>query len=650
MYRSAFLDRIRTAPFPEKREKEDRIAGVFTMPVWGCAGGILYSRLSSHHRTAEKVRRATTKMELLEDVRLKKDCARMRRIFKSSGASKIDIIGLFALIVDVTRRTTGCRLSKENIEAGLSILDGMIAEVDANSDKWFSLVLPVCAAALTGIPVHCIMANNASAKRRLELMNPVYGYLGIEAALVYEGMGKADRKEAYESDIIYATSTQIAFDYLHDKLMMGPDGSGRKTSIDRMYMQRTKLDHLVTRGLCCAFIEDADVVLIDDAMSPISLSGGVPIRAGTRLYAEALRLAGELKENEGFVVNGDGSYIELTSDGKQYLEKQVRDMPRIWKGRKPREYLILQALYVMHYYRRDEHYSIANGVVIERQIQRVTRGRSINRDTQRLIKIKEQVERPHDKEALARISYQRFINRYLLMGGVTCTARECAGEFWQTYRTLVFNRSGSGSTSTRKYIALSKKDKVNYSVEKIVRSLKDGMRPLLLADSTDDVREIAKHLSERSILFKVIARADDISECNGYLEGEVLIVSSRLVCLLIDQDSSIGELKRRTHVIKTGRADSRRSVRKLIKVYGGGNIEIVASLEDEYFHNSVPSLLLKGSAWVYRTSGDLPGWLQSAVVTISRKSLERRSKHQRADVVRMDEYLDRMLAFAGQTV
>jgi hypothetical protein len=176
------------------------------------------------------------------------------------------------------------------------------------------------------------------------------------------------------------------------------------------------------------------------------------------------------------------------------------------------------------------------------------------------------------------------------------------------------------------------------------------MRPVLVTDAVKEMKYIAKNLSEHSVSYKLIARDEDILECEKLSTGEVLIMSSLLARTFANEESCPGKLTRRTHIFTTGRAVSRRILRNMVRVFGNENVEFVVSLEDESIRDSVPSGLLEISEWVYRKRGALPEWLQSLIIAISQRELERFGRRQREDVIRTDDYLDRILAFSGRTI
>jgi len=181
------------------------------------------------------------------------------------------MIEAFALIREAAGRVLGMRHFDVQLHGGWLMMNGMLAEMQTGEGKTLTAALPACTAALAGIPVHVITANDYLAERDCELMRPLYQRLGLSASSVIDGMQPAQCQQAYEADIVHTTNKQIAFDYLRDRIEIGEDSGDLRFKYRQIKHQQWPGSNrgLLLRGLCFAIIDEADSVLIDEADTPL---------------------------------------------------------------------------------------------------------------------------------------------------------------------------------------------------------------------------------------------------------------------------------------------------------------------------------------------------------------------------------------------
>ena len=346
----------------------------------------------------------------------------------------------FALVREFGGRTLGLRHFDEQVIGGWAILDGLVAEMDTGEGKTLTATLPACAAALAGIPVHVVTVNDYLAQRDRELMAPLYAILGVRVGVATPDMPDATRARAYACDVTYVTNKQVAFDYLRDRVAIGHRRAAVYRSIDRMSGRPDdgNAPNLLLRGLCFAIVDEADSVLIDEARTPLKLSGAAEDPIEAHVYRQAIDAARELDDATDWHIDTAGA-VALVDAGRDRVARRVADADRYFLSPRRRNALIRQALTALHLFERDRHYLVRDGAIeiIDENTGRVMQDRTWEMGLHQLIEAKEGLAISRPAQTLARITYQRFFRRYLKLGAMTGTAREVAGELQSVYDLAV---------------------------------------------------------------------------------------------------------------------------------------------------------------------------------------------------------------------
>jgi preprotein translocase subunit SecA len=196
----------------------------------------------------------------------------LRQQLSRQGATDALATASFALVREVVKRELGLRLFDEQMMGGWVMFKGELAEMAHGEGKTLANLLPACTAALAGIPVHLISVNDRLAKRDASLLRPIYQTLGLSVGLVETNTPIGERRAAYQCDVTYCSSRQVAFDYLQDRVLLRRESGILRMQVDRLKKQNSHADQLRLRGLCYAIVDDADSILIDESLSPLILS------------------------------------------------------------------------------------------------------------------------------------------------------------------------------------------------------------------------------------------------------------------------------------------------------------------------------------------------------------------------------------------
>jgi preprotein translocase subunit SecA len=373
----------------------------------------------------------------MSDRRLR-ECAETLRsgLIRTPSDSQI-LARTFALVRETAHRNIGMRHYSSQLFGGAAMMRGAIAEMETGEGKTLTALLPAVAAALSGRPVHVVTVNDYLARRDAEQMRPVYEAMGLTVGLVVQGQEPSERRQAYDCDVAYCTNKDLVFDYLRDRLALGGRRAQRRRLVDEL-MQSDRMPQgrrLYLRGLYFAIVDEADSVLIDEARTPLILSGTGGAALHNDFYNTALGYAQNLVAGQHFEFSANHSMVGLTPEGETRLRELASELPGVWAIRRARNELVEQALSAIHLYCKDIHYIVADGKVqiVDEFTGRVMPDRSWERGLHQLIETKEGCDNTDQRQTIARITYQRFFRRYLHLCGMTGTALEAAGELRSVY-------------------------------------------------------------------------------------------------------------------------------------------------------------------------------------------------------------------------
>lgn len=648
MFSRNLVAAVRDSVFPERSEWEPGLWDRLALALWGVIPLALRNGLDTPARFTDSVLHQTTTLTELDDQQLKRVREQICKELRSAVQQEKAVIKAFALILHTLNETTPLHANRASIAAGLAMLNGMVPEVDDYNDRLIATLFPICTAAFAGIPIHYLTASYLAANNHLEKASPIYSALGINASLVKSGMGKDERRRAYRCDVVYTSTTQVACDYIHDRLMLGVDQDRLQLAVEGLYRDRPRQDHIITQGLCFAIVDDLDMVLIDDAVTPITLSRNNTPRSSQRLYKEAFQLARYLQPDVDYVIDRGALTIQLTEAGKDHLQSAGVHLSRIWQGRKTREYLVIQALHVLFIFNRDEHYIVKEGKVIALEgAGAFSRAMATNRDFYKLLELKEISQPAYDQEVMARMSCQRFYRRYLLLSGITMSGAKCERELWKSYGLVLFEHKKNKMDPCDACTVINKTANDHWSdiLMLLKRSRSSAKNILIVVRSHEDADIMSNFLSLNGIGFEVLDKPKlylhRTEKVQVAMERDVHLISSQYM-----RHSSPVDYE----VVVTMISNCQRLDRKLEKAFGAGNLKYFYSLDDELLNQKQLLFLLKYTGWLFGGPKKAPLIISRLVVKLAQRSVERQKYEQRQNNISMDDYLGRLLAFSGRKI
>ncbi|UCG39669.1 MAG: prepilin peptidase, partial [bacterium] len=352
----------------------------------------MWSRPGRMQPVVEKVNALGERFSGLDDGALKEKAFQLRQEVRSSKGLTAELaVRALAIVREVAYRSLSMRPFDVQIMGAWALLRGMVAEMETGEGKTLTAALAACTAALAGIPVHIITVNDYLAQRDAMWMAPLYRALGLTCGSVVHGQDQEQRLGAYRSDVLYGSNKEIVFDYLKDRLLMRTRPGQIQAKLQRLAGSDTALQQLRLRGLPFAIIDEADSVLIDEARTPLIISGQSDDSVEKRTYTEALEIAEQLRENVDYILDPVKRHLELTGEGKENLQLMVEEFGGLWTGRQRREELARQALTALHLYFKDRDYIIREDRVqiVDEYTGRVMGDRSWERGLHQLIEAKE---------------------------------------------------------------------------------------------------------------------------------------------------------------------------------------------------------------------------------------------------------------------
>jgi preprotein translocase subunit SecA len=325
----------------------------------------------------------------------------------------------FAAVREAATRTLGQRHFDVQLMGGAALHMGNIAEMKTGEGKTLTSVLPAYLNALSGKGVHVVTVNDYLAKRDAEWMGRIHHFLGLQVGVILAQMEPDERRKQYEADITYGTNNEFGFDYLRDNMALG-------------------LEECVQRGHNFAIVDEVDSILIDEARTPLIISG--PADQNSRWYLEFAKIAPRLRRGE----DGEGDYdvdekkrtVGITEAGVEKVEDWLGIDNLYDSVNTPLVSFLNNALKAKELYKKDKDYVIINGevLIVDEFTGRMLHGRRYSEGMHQAIEAKEGVQIKDENQTLATITLQNYFRLYDKLAGMTGTAQTEANEFHQTYK------------------------------------------------------------------------------------------------------------------------------------------------------------------------------------------------------------------------
>lgn len=394
----------------------------------------------------------------------------------------------FAVIRETSRRVLGMRHFDTQLIGGIILHRGNIAEMCTGEGKTLVATAPVYLNALEGKGVHVITVNDYLAKRDSEWMGQVYKFLGLSVGLIIHDLDFNQRKIAYNSDITYGTNNEFGFDYLRDNMV-------------------TSLDQMVQRPLHYCLIDEVDSILIDEARTPLIISG--PGQKSTDAYYTVAKLVPQLKKEEDYTIDEKQKTVAPTESGVAKMEKLLHVENLYDAENLELNHLFVQALRAQTMMTRDKDYVVKDGevVIVDEFTGRLMYGRRYSDGLHQAIEAKEGLEVQRESQTLATITFQNYFRMYDKLAGMTGTAKTEEQEFIKIYGLPVLQVPTNKPIQRKDLpdvIFKNKRGKYKAVVREVERRHATGQPILIGTTSIEQSEELSHMLDQANIPHSVL--------------------------------------------------------------------------------------------------------------------------------------------------
>ena len=455
--------------------------------------------IKKYSKIVEQINALEPSIAALSDEELQAKTAEFRQRIAADPELKPQdlLVEAFAVVREASRRVLGMRHFDVQLIGGMVLADGRIAEMKTGEGKTLVATCPAYLHALFGKGVHVITVNDYLASRDSEWMGRIYKFLGLTVGLVIHGMEPAAKKQAYAADITYGTNNEFGFDYLRDNMCF-------------------RKENMVQRPLYYAIVDEVDSILIDEARTPLIISG--PSAKSSDMYAKAATIVPRLKEkvdpddeecHGDFTIDLKTRQCALTEEGVAKVE-QALGIENLYDPKNTElSHYINQALKAQFIFKRDKDYVVKDGqvIIVDEFTGRLMFGRRYSDGLHQAIEAKEHVKIERENQTLATITFQNYFRMYEKLAGMTGTASTEEEEFRKIYHfdvVVIPTNKPMARIDNPDIVYHTEQGKFNALLDELAEEHAKG-RPVLVGTiSIEKSEQLSKMLSRRGIPHQVL--------------------------------------------------------------------------------------------------------------------------------------------------
>jgi preprotein translocase subunit SecA len=529
--------------------------------------------LKSLEPIIEQINALEPQMQALSDEQIAQTTMEFKQRVKKGETLDEILPEAFALVREASVRALGLRHFDVQLIGGIALHNGSIAEMKTGEGKTLMSTLAAFLNALSGKGVHIVTVNDYLAERDAQWMAKIYNFLGLNVGAILHDMDDEQRKASYESDITYGTNNEFGFDYLRDNMKFDKES-------------------LAQKNLNFAIVDEVDSILIDEARTPLIISG--PGEKSTGFYTQVNTIIPAFKKEKDYTIDEEAKSVALTEEGIGKGE----DLLKVDNLYDPANIEILhhlnQGLKAHTLFKKDTDYIVKNNqvVIVDEFTGRLMTGRRYSEGLHQALEAKENVKIENENQTLASITFQNFFRMYDKLSGMTGTAETEAPEFKKIYNLDVLVIPTHVDMIREDFpdlIYKTKKDKYDAAIKEIIKLYKKGQPVLVGTISIDVSEDMSKKLKKKDIKHNVLNAKHHKAEAeivaNAGQKGAVTISTNMAGrgtdIVLGDGVKELGGL----HILGTSRHESRRIDNQLRGRSGRqgdeGTSRFYLSLEDD---------------------------------------------------------------------
>ena len=436
----------------------------------------------------DKIEALDGSMSKLTDEELKNKTVEFKQRLANGETLDDILVEAFATVREASWRVLQMKHYREQLIGGIVLHQGRIAEMKTGEGKTLVATLPAYLNALSGNGVHIITVNDYLAKRDMEWMSQIYNFLGLTTGVIVHELTNDQRREAYCSDITYGTNNEFGFDYLRDNMVI--------------YKEER-----VQRQLNFCIVDEVDSILIDEARTPLIISGAG--EKSTEFYKVADYFVKTLREEEDYTIDEEANAVMLTDSGVEKAERAFKLDNYADADNMALQHYVTQALKANYSMRRDKDYMVKDGevIIVDEFTGRLMEGRRYSDGLHQAIEAKEGVKIARESKTLATITFQNYFRMYNKLSGMTGTALTEENEFREIYGLdviVVPTHRPVQRVDNADIVFKNEKGKFNAIVEDIIETHKTGQPILVGTVSIEKSEELSKILKKRGIPHQVL--------------------------------------------------------------------------------------------------------------------------------------------------
>ncbi|MGE5309262.1 MAG: prepilin peptidase [Deltaproteobacteria bacterium] len=565
-----------------------------------------------------------------------------------------------AAVREAAGRKLGLRPFVVQLAGALALHRGIIAEMATGEGKTLSAALAGVINGWIGLPCHIITVNDYLAERDAEWMEPLYKFCGVTVGCVTGQQEAAERRQGHGCDVTYTTSKEIVADFLRDRLWLGEMQNAGRRQIRMLLGRQADIERgLVMRGIHFGIVDEADSILIDEAVTPLIISRQVPNDTFIETCKATHAIAQNLERGKDYTVNQRYKEIELDPGLKDRLADRLKEMPGTVAGSAgARLEMIRLALQAREFFHLDQEFVIQDNkvVIVDEFTGRIMPQRSWQSGLHQFVEAKENLEMTVPTETLARLSFQRFFRFFRCLGGMTGTARESASELWDIYQVPVVSipeNKPCQRIELPTMIFRSQEEKWQAILEEITAMHGQG-RPVLVGTRSVRASEnLSARLTAAGLAHRVLnaVRHNEEARIVSHAgETASITIATNMAGRGTDIKLEVGVAQKGgLHVIASECHESRRIDRQLFgraaRQGDPGSARLFVSMEDDLVCRYLPKAVRAAVKSSLGKKSRGSEWLAAKAVRWAQLTAQSLAFRRRRAVLRMDTWLDDSLSF-----
>ena len=525
-------------------------------------------KVAKYKNLLDKIKKTHSTLKTLSTDELKKQTNKLKTQLQYDSRLDNMIPEAFATVKEATQRALGLEMFDVQILGGIALHEGKIAEMKTGEGKTIVSILPAYLNCLNKPGVHIITVNDYLAKRDAEWVSEVYNLLDIRVGLIQQDMSTHERKINYASDIVYVTNSELGFDYLRDNMAI-------------------ETNNVVQKPFSFAIIDEVDSILIDEARTPLIISG--PYETKSTKYREATKLANCLKNTLHYDIDEKNRNITLTDNGIIFCETFLKTK-NLYNIKNPWAQYIINALKAKELFLKNRHYIVKekNIVIVDEFTGRIMNGRRWSDGLHQAIESKEYLPIQNENRTLASITYQNLFLLYEKLSGMTGTAKTEETELDKIYNLSVVNIPTNKTCIRKDFFDLVYKTEFSkwQAIAQECFIMNQKGRPVLVGTTNIEKSEmLAKMLKAYKIKYNLLnARPENVNK-----EAEIIAQAGRKYALTISTNMA----GRGTDIILGGNAKAMAKLIIIKFLQKKIDNEKEKTLNSTMFNSNIKNLLQK---------------------------------------------------------